>query len=352
MRPSCRIWLLLIAVTASAASTDRLAAIRSDLQQLAIDPAQTWRVRDLELARGGAKIYFSEGVLAFATPVDGHRVAAIFTTLGVEAGDAEVLALPPISAERASLARFAKSPNLDEHFTSALLFFASDIGDDLLAQIHRSPLRPSKDLAGEIGSVLGNSLRRGAAEIDVRITQSILDRHSPANSFFYGMMAGRTLGPFDIIYQPNQPDPLVIGRITETPDQHSYFQVWAAFRPSAAGAEPLPVYQLTGYHIDTTIHEDLSMSCSAEFDYQADSDDGAVIALLLSPRLRVTSATIDGNPASVLMHDSPPDGRPSRSSDVPAGERNRTHAGYSSPGQGSIRRFGDSPGAGRLVFRG
>ncbi len=262
-------------------------------------------MRDLELSRGGAKIYFSEGVLAFATPVDGHRVAAIFTTLGVEAGDAEVLALPPLSAERASLARFAKSPNLDEHFTSALLFFASDIGDDLLHQIHQHPLHPALNLAGEIGSVLGNSLRRGASEIDVRITQSILDRHSPANSFFYGMMAGRTLGPFDIIYQPNQPDPLVIGRIHESSDQHSYFQVWSAFRPAAAAAEALPSYQLTGYHIDTTIHEDLSMSCSAEFDYQADSDDGAVIALLLSPRLRVTSASIDGNPVSVLMHDSP-----------------------------------------------
>jgi hypothetical protein len=47
------------------------------------------------------------------------------------------------------------------------------------------------------------------------------------------------------------------------------------------------------------------MNSTADFDYQADSDDGSVISLYMTPRLRVTTAAIDGHPASVLMRDSP-----------------------------------------------
>ena len=300
--------ILLAAVLTVAAlpgEIDHLAAVRSGLADLAVDPSQTWRVRDLELSRGGAKIYFSEGVLAFATPVDGHRIAAVFTTTGVEAGDAEVIALPPIPAERASLARFTQSPNLDEHFGSALLFFADDIAGDLLRQIHDHPLHPASDLAPGIAATFHDLLTTGASGIDVRITQSILDRHSPANGFLYCMMAGRTLGAFDVAFQPGQPDPLVFGRVAlATPQTPAYFQIWSAFR-SRNAPEPAANYQLTDYHIDTTIHAGLSMSSIADFDYEADADDGAVVSLLLSPRLRVTAATIDGHSAPVLMHDSP-----------------------------------------------
>ena len=70
------------------------AGLAAGLQQLSIDPAQTYRVRDLELFRGDLKIYFSEGILSFATPLAGRRVAAVFTTAHSEGGDAEVLVLP------------------------------------------------------------------------------------------------------------------------------------------------------------------------------------------------------------------------------------------------------------------
>jgi hypothetical protein len=192
-----------------------------------------------------------------------------------------------LPAERSSLARFTHLPNLDEHFTSALLYFAGEIGDDLLKQIHDHPLHPVPDLANDISGELGKSLRQGAAEIDVRLTQSILDRHSAADGFFYVMMAGRTLGTLDVIFQPTQPDPLVIGRI-DGKNSQAHFQIWSALRPASV-ASPMPTYQITGYHIDTTIHTGLSMSSTAEFDYRADADDGAVIALQMTPRLRANA---------------------------------------------------------------
>jgi hypothetical protein len=287
---------------------DRLATIRTDLQNLAIDQTQTYRVRELEIAKGGVKFYLTEGVLAFATPVDGHRIAAVYTTTNVEAGDAEVICFPPLSAERASLARFTKSPNLDEHFTSALLFFADNTAEDLLRQIHQHPLHPAPDLASELASNLNDTLRKSAAEIEVRIAQSILDHHSLENSFFYGMLSGRTLGPIDFIFQPDQPDTMSFGHVAARSGSRdagaSYFQVWSAFRPRNSQNSPLPNH-ISDYHIDATIQPDLSMNASADFDYQADSDDGSAISLSMTPRLRVTSATIDARPASVLMHPSP-----------------------------------------------
>jgi hypothetical protein len=282
----------------------RLATTRGDLQNLAIDTSQTYRVRELEMAKGGVKFYLTEGVLAFATPVDGHRIAAVYTTTQVEAGDGEVICFPPLAAERASLVRFTQSPNLDEHFTSALFFFADNTAEDLLRQIHQHPLHPAPELAAGLGADLNEMLRKSAAEIDVRIAQSILDHHSLENSFFYGMLSGRRLGPIDFIFQPEQADTMSIGRVASRNADSTYFQVWSAFRPRNSRNAPLPDH-ISDYHIDATIQPDLSMTATADFDYQADFDDGSVISLSMTPRLRVTAATIDGQSAAVLMHPSP-----------------------------------------------
>ncbi len=274
---------------------------------MAVDPSATFRVRELEISKGGVKFYLSEGVLAFATPVDGHRVAAVFTTAFVDAGDAEVISLPPLAAERASLARFTNSPNLDEHFTSALLFFADDTADELQRQIQTHPLHPAPELGVPMGKTFDEVLRGSATELEVRIGQSILDRHASEKGFFYGMLAGRTLHGVDFVFQPEQPDTLVFGRVANRAAPNaasSYFQVWAAYRPR--NAPPGSAFNhISDYRIDTTIRPDLTMTSTADFDYEADADDGSVITLMLTPRLRVTEATIDGQPAGLLIHDSP-----------------------------------------------
>jgi hypothetical protein len=257
-----RVWRAIFFLFAATLCGADLKTVRADLQHLSIDKTEIWRVRELQLSKGGATMYLSEGVLAFAAPVDGHRIAAVFSTANVDAGDAEIIALPPVAAERASLARFTQSPNLDEHFSSALLFFADNTAQELLTQNH----------------------------------------HSPANSFFYGMMAGRTLGFFDFIYQPDQIDSVVFGRIASKLHEPDYFQIWSAYHPKNVPQPPM-VSHISDYRIDAAIHADLSMQCQADFDYKADADDGAVISLFLTPRLQVTSATIDGKPAEVLMHD-------------------------------------------------
>ncbi len=292
---------------AGVAAQTPLDQVRSGLHGLAIDPEQTYRVREVQFARGGVKIFLTEGVLAFAKAVHGHVIAAVFTTQPVDAGDAEILTFPPNRAERSSLASFIGSPNLDEHFTSALMFFGDNTAPELLAQIHQhAVVHPAADVLANLAKAGDAALQANAAQIDVRLIATLLDQHAPERGFFYAMIGGRDKGAFNFAYQPDQPDPVTFGRVTAK-DQNTaaFFQIWSAFQPRGTPPAPVPPNTIGNYRIETTIAADLSLSATAQFDYTAQPDDGTVIQLLLSSHLQVQSASVDGEAAEVYQHATP-----------------------------------------------
>ena len=61
-------------------------------RSLELDPQSCYRVHDLTLTKGDARLYFTEGYLTFGKPVNGILTAAVFTA--EEDGDAEILVLP------------------------------------------------------------------------------------------------------------------------------------------------------------------------------------------------------------------------------------------------------------------
>src|SRR5271170_5564774 len=111
--------------------------IASQFDHLGLDPNETYHVRDFQLVRGDLKLYFTDGTISFANPVAGRSIAMVFSALDNEFGDAELLVLPPRRSERQSLASFTKSPNLDEHFRSAVFFFTDDTRADILRQVEK-----------------------------------------------------------------------------------------------------------------------------------------------------------------------------------------------------------------------
>ncbi len=283
---------------------DSTASVLSELHQLSIDPAQTYHVRELQIARGDIKIYLTEGVLAFAKPVNGRTVAAVFTTADTEAGDGEVLVLPPTRSERASLARFAKTPNLDEHFASAVFFFSDETAKELRSQMDERPLHPALQQGQELAASVDDILRADAGELDVRMAESLLDNHAPGHGFFYGIVGGRNLGAFDVIYEPTRAEPVLLGRLGSMDDRRmQFFQVWCSFRPRRRAPVEGAPHNISDYHVDTVIHADLSMVSRATFQYRASAEDGRAIPLELSSHLRVTAAQIDGKRAEFLQHD-------------------------------------------------
>ncbi len=145
-----------------------LAATAADLgdeiQHVSLDPAECYRVLDLNFSKEDVKVYLASGYLVFSKPVRGTRLGAVFVA-SVEAGDADVLLLPPTRSERSSLATFTNSPNLEEHFKSAVFVFTDGTGDDLLAQLQNNP-GPKKSLGN------GRSHRR---TLDFRSQQPALE---------------------------------------------------------------------------------------------------------------------------------------------------------------------------------
>jgi hypothetical protein len=279
------------------------AEVARTLREMSVDPEQTYRVRDLTLARGDIKVFLTEGILSFVTPVAGHCVAAVFTTAGVEAGDAEIILLPPQRSERVSLASFIHTPNLDEHFTSAVFLFTDGTLNELLAQIREAPVRKAPEIAADISTQFNPFLRQMSAGIDIRLVQSLLDNHKPERGLFYSAIFGRELGTFDVIYEPDEFEPIAVGRPSPPGGTHSGFQLWTTFQPRRSAAQLTPPVGLSSFSIDATIHPDLSMSVTARFSATPSFDGGRVISLGLSPRLKVLSATIDEKPVEVFQRD-------------------------------------------------
>lgn len=300
---SVRLICCLISVAITVPAEQPTAAdVFSALARMSIDPGQTYHVRDLEITRGDIKIYLTEGLLSIATAVEGKRVAAVFTTQGVEAGDGEVLLLPNRPSERASLARYIKMPNIDEHITSALFVFSDDTANELLRQIQQHAVHPAPETTSDLAKVANPLLNTMAEAVDVRLVRSLLDSHKPAEGFFYSFVMGRQLGEFDLLYDPTDFEPVAAGRSELTKEGVPVFHLWTSFRPRHAPPYVPPPSRLSDYQIDTTFEPDLSMKVSAEFTFTADASTGRAIAMELSHHLRVVSATLDGRPAEVFQH--------------------------------------------------
>jgi hypothetical protein len=297
--------VLLASVPCAASEQLSAANISQQLAHASLDPQQTYRVRELQLTRGDIKLYLTEGVLAFAQPVAGHTFAAVFTTGFSEAGDAEVLLLPPQRSERASLASFTKSPNLDEHFHSAVFLFSDSTAKDLLSQIGEAPIRRASDVAAEFGKVADPVLQTAAMGLQTRVVQSLLDEHSPEQGFFFAGVASVRLGPFDLLYEPDRFEPISVGAMVSSSGTPSGFQLWSSFRPRHAPVFEPPRARLNQYQIDATIAPDLSLSATAAFRLLAGPDEGRALLFQLSDRLEVTSATVDGEAAEVFQRRSP-----------------------------------------------
>ncbi len=299
-----RVVLCALCVTAQVSfASDSVGSVVSEIHQLSIDPAQTYRVLDLQLTRGDIKIYLTAGLLAFTKPTAGHVVAAVFTTAETDAGDAEVLVLPTTRSERASLARFAKTPNLDEHFSSAVLFFSDETANELRSQLQDHPLHPAPDIGEKMSETVNKIVRADSSELDVRITEALFDSHRAERGYFYGIIGGKQLGVFDIIYEPNREEPVMVGHLAPAEQGTQFFQIWCSFRPRRKTPEMAGSHALSDYRLDTVIHPNLSMSSRAKFVYHASPEDGRAIGLELSSHLRVTAAQIDGQPAEFLQHD-------------------------------------------------
>lgn len=285
---------MLLGFVVQAATPNRAAALNDQLANLHLDAARTYHVRDLRLDRSGVKIYLNDGLLAFTQPLAGKVVAAVFITRGIEAGDAEVLALPPTGSERTSLARYTKRPNLNDHFGTAVFFFSDDTLRECLQQIQASNLLSAPEMAPDLFPTIEPVVQHLSSSFNLNLVEALLDQHDPKDGFFFATFAGRDLGTFSLLYDPLSSEPVTFGQMN---GKDGHFQLWTSYRSPKTAPLTTQPSRFSDYRVHAQISSTLRLSADAVFHYQCDAADGHSLRFDLSDKLSVTSASVDGQPA-------------------------------------------------------
>ncbi len=282
------------------------AAIGAELHQLKLDPDACYRVRDIPLDRADIRFFFTDGWLIFARPVAGRRIAAIYGARE-STDDAELLVRPSNRSERASLAQAAGAPNLDEHFRAAVFVFTDGGGEELISAIERSGAKKSEERGLLYASEAGETVRNLTTSLEVRVVHDLLtDAASRGEGLSFAAIAGRTLGNFDVLFDPTDYEQAVVGKVTISGNSPR-FDVWTSFRSRAslrAGTSVPADFSLENYRIEATIQPDLHLHAVTRMTLRAGQRLAGVVGLDISPRMNLTAARVDGKKVEIFRRQS------------------------------------------------
>jgi hypothetical protein len=272
-----------------------------------LDETQCYRVRELSLVKEDLRLYLTEGYLVFAKPVRGERWAAVFSG-DVEGGDAEALLLPPFRGERQSLAKFTQSPNLDEHFTGALLLFTDDSGDKLLDQIARENRgKPAPEMEPLLAEQWAPVIANIVPGFELRIAGDLLTPKVTRNGMLFAAAAGKQLGAFDLFYDSRAAEQVLAGRMVERNNRYAY-DVWTSFPARSVRngtAQPLvSAFASERFQIDASLDSTLRLKASTRISIKVRDHAAKALVFEVSHAIEITGARIDGAPAELLFRDS------------------------------------------------
>jgi hypothetical protein len=268
-----------------------------------LDPAECYRVRDLEITHDEARIYLSDGYLMFGKPVDGVPLTAVFSG-DTDGGDAEVLLLPPDRSERRSMATYTGAPNLSEHFTQAAFIFTDDTARSLLEQVRTTEARKVPDLGAVMMDRWNSVVTNLLGGFESRIVLDIL-KPGPRRGFFEAVIKGNKLGNFDIIFDARANEQLVAGQVTSR-NGGSWWDTWASFVSRSHKGRPAarPEVDILSYRIDATMNDALSLRCVTRMKIRVTEESVQAIPFDLAGLMRPGAAKIDGQPVEFYERES------------------------------------------------
>jgi len=280
--------------------------VERGVRNLELDRAECYRVHDVQVNKDDLHLYFTDGYLIFAKPVEGMRMAAVFTA-DVEAGDGELLMLPPDRSERRSLAMYTGSPNLDEHINLAVLLFGDDTYADLMRQITANEFNRPRPEGAMMAEQWTPVVRNLSASFEARLLLDLLSPRRRQQGCFVAAIGGKKLGNFDVIYEPRAAEQIVAGRVTSR-NNVTFFDVWTSFvaSPFRNGLRKPQEAELTmnDFRIDATIGPDLLLRGVTKAKVKMTRAGDHVLPFYLTPGMKISSVTIDGEAAEVLQPES------------------------------------------------
>ncbi len=218
--------VLFLALTTSAFATPSAADAARLITQISLDPDACYRITDVNFFKEDLHIYLTSGYLTFAKPVEGKRLAAVFTN-DIEAGDAEILLIPPDRGERLSLANFTGSPNLEEHFKATVMIFTDSTAAEIESEIQSHAERKNAEMGALLADRYTPTLRNLTGSFLTRLVHDFL-RADPASGMFYMGVSGIRLGNFDVLYDPLSREQIVLGQLA-TRNATTFFDTWTSF---------------------------------------------------------------------------------------------------------------------------
>jgi hypothetical protein len=275
------------------------------IRESGLDATECYRVRDISFGRDEAQIFLTDGYLIFGSKTGAlygdRRVTAVFSA-ETDGGDAELLLLPPNRAERAALAKHTTTPNLEEHFTSAIFVFADNTYDEVMEQVRANPyIKKSPEMGVLFADKWTPVVRNLNTSFGLRLAMDMLSPSAQRKGFFGAAFVGKHLGAFDLVYDARAREQITAGQ--SKPDA---FDVWTSFVSRSYRARSFePEYQVKSYRIESTIDPDLKMHCVTHMQLQASPGNEHVLPFEISKRMRVTAASIDGRPAELLLNAAP-----------------------------------------------
>lgn len=298
------------------------AQLAQSIRDAGLDQEECYRVRDLSYYKEDIKLYFHDGYLIFSKPVRGERLSVVFSA-DVEGGDGEIILFPPFKGERQSMAHFTQSPNLDEHFSAALLVFSDDTARQLYEQISQEGVGKKAPEMGPLMRDQWNSVVQNVTEnFDIRLVMDLLhpNRDSATvrsrEGMLFAAIAGKALGNFDVVDDPRQEQQIMAGQLRDHNGGESRYDMWTHFSARSVRTGKGKVledgFKVRHYRIDTSIlgmsgdtsgSQGLKLKAVTDATIRVGESPRRVFPFQVSRAIQVKSVQVDGKPAELLFRE-------------------------------------------------
>ncbi len=158
-------------------------------------------------------------------------------------------------ANAARFRRYIGVPIVDQTFSKAYLRFTDDSAADIERELHTDGVEAVNDAA--FVATWDKLLPGLAPSQSLRTMMDWLS--SDPRPYFYALMEGDRLGAFDVLIDPRRDEQVTFGQPHLASNNASY-DVWASFRSRDAEGEKLEAFVPVSYAVDSTIHDDFSIS--------------------------------------------------------------------------------------------
>lgn len=272
-----------------------------------LDSSRIANVRSLMIERDAGALVLEEGRLAFAKPLGGRRVAAVFV------GRGSFRFAPRSEVERQQLNRFYGTTVLRRAFDRLTLIVADTTFADLLPV-----LRFHTDTLGELRRAWNDTFHyltvaRLKYARPLPVAQMLLD--GADNGLFWALMADRrNEDPLIFSLVPDYAERVVLERRPEG-DRAGLLRRYNAEIVSSFFAEGdadtirrdrRPAYEATHFALDVTLATDLQCAAVADLRLLAHDRPRSWIGLELPEVLTVDEVSLEGRPQAYFEEDDNP----------------------------------------------